>query len=130
MLFKNVAISEKSEMHTFFKVGFSCMMVGLVVSLFYLTSLLMKEHNLGFVSSFAVVLIAVYGFYKCALSPNGYLNTYLKLWWYLANGGDKPEIKWYDKVMFAISIALSVTGALAITYIVIIALGFVAAVLC
>lgn len=130
MLFKNVAISEKSEMHSFFNIGFVTMMVGLFVTVLYVSGLFMKELGTGYVSSFAMALVCTYAFYRCALSPNGYLNTYLKVWWYLANGGEKQELKWYDKMMFVISIGFSIVGMFTLVYLGILVLGFMAAVLC
>lgn len=125
MLFKNVAISEKSEMHSFFEFGFVAMAVGLLVNVLYLSVLLIKEYNLSFGCSFAIAFVGTYLFYRCALSPNGFLNTYLKVWWYLANGGEKQKLKWYDKIMFVISILFSTIGFITIGYIFILMLSLV-----
>lgn len=129
MLFKNVAISERSEMHSFFKSGFIAMLIGLIVSALYLSKLLMNEHSLGYISSILISFISVYIFYKCSLSPNGFLNTYLKFWWFLVNGGNKPKLRWYDKTMFVISTFFSIVGCIVATYIIILMFGFILAVL-
>lgn len=129
MLFKNVAISEKSRTHTFFIIGFAMMVVGLFVNVLYVSGLFMKELGTGYVTSFVVAFVCTYAFYRCALSPNGYLNTYLKFWWYFFNGGEKQKLKWYDKMIFMISVVFSVVGAFSLFCLGILALGLTTAVI-
>lgn len=121
-MFKKVAVSENTS--SLFGCAFVLMIVGLIYSV---TKMISNLQDVS-ITMYILVIVATYAFYRLALSPNGYLNTYLKFWWVFVNGGNDVEMKWYDKIMLVISATFTIIGMFVALILTIILFGFVLAV--